>query len=262
MFILIHNKAHYYHEMSDFYLTLPSNSSLDIFPSNTLTRYVVKLEQSIDLSKYVVGLVEMQYPVSWHNVSDAYFVVNKNGIKDEDRWSRTVKLRTGKYDTIKDLVREIQKSLENYHLQESLSLFQDQITRKIIIVNKDPLIDITFNESLLNILGVDNKPYAQGLHHGLRQCDIDEGQTAFYVYSNIIQHQYVGDTLAPLLRVVPIRGKERDTYRTEEFRHVMYVPTINSRTDIIEIDIRRDDGQPVSFQTGKVVITLHFKEIS
>lgn len=108
---------------------------------------------------------------------------------------------------------------------------------------------------------MEKKVYGQGVHNGIRQCDIDEGQTAFYVYSNIVQHQMVGNTMAPLLRVVPIRGKERDTYRTEEFQHVMYVPTINSRTDIFEIDIRRDDGEPVSFQTGKVVITLHFREL-
>lgn len=247
--------------MSDFYLTLPSNASMDEFPGNTLTHFYVKLERSIDLSRYMVGLVEMQYPVSWHNLSEAYLIVTKNGVTDEERWSRTIRLRTGKYDGIKDLVKEMHGSLENYHIGDAITLFQDQITKKFTMILKDPLITMRFSESLVNVLGVEDVEFGQGIHSGSRQCDIDKGQTAFYVYSNIVQHQIVGDTMAPLLRVVPIRGKEKDTYRTEEFQHVMYVPTINSRTDIFEIDIRRDDGEPVSFQTGKVVITLHFKEV-
>ena len=46
-----------------FYLTLPSNSSLAIFPDNKTTSYRVKLPQTIDLEgNWEVGLYSVSYP--------------------------------------------------------------------------------------------------------------------------------------------------------------------------------------------------------
>lgn len=244
--------------MSDFYLTLPSNSSLETFPRNTLTNFFVKLERSIDLEKYVVGLIELQYPVTWHNVSNAEItVIRRLG----DIPDLTYALRDGKYDDIQSLIEEIHRYLTSVKLEKAIQMYQDQITKKVFLINKDEIYGVKFSKNLQNIFGLENLEYKRGIHEGKRQCDIDEGQTALYVYTNIVENQMIGDTMAPLLRVVPLRGSRDDTYRTEEFQHVIYVPTINARTDIVQLDIRRDDGQPVSFQTGKVIATLHFKEV-
>ena len=55
--------------MSDFYLTLPSDSSMDYFPDNTLTEFRVKLPHTIHLSgDWEVGLAEISYPVNWSNI--------------------------------------------------------------------------------------------------------------------------------------------------------------------------------------------------
>lgn len=242
--------------MSDFYLTLPSNSSLNTFPDNTLTSYRVKLERSLDLSDYHVGLVEIQYPVSWHNVSNACLYVKQPGLNS----NKKICLRDGKYDDARELLGEIRRHLSSNQLEETITMFVDQTTKLSYVDVKMDGVFIEFSDLLSNIFGFEKKSYGFGLHQSIRQSDINEGQCAFYVYTNIIEHQLVGDTMAPLLRVVPIRGDKSDTNRSEEFRHVFYFPTINSRSDQIEILIRRDNGEPVSFQTGKVVITLHFKK--
>ena len=55
--------------MSDFYLTLPSNSSMDYFPDNTMTRYTTKLPKRIQLEgDWEVGLAEIQYTRLWFNI--------------------------------------------------------------------------------------------------------------------------------------------------------------------------------------------------
>ena len=55
--------------MSDFYLTLPSDSSMDYFPDNTMTEFRVKLPHTIHLSgDWEVGLAEISYPVNWSNI--------------------------------------------------------------------------------------------------------------------------------------------------------------------------------------------------
>jgi hypothetical protein len=52
-----------------FYLTLPSNSSMDYFPDNTLTHFTTRLPQMMDLDgSCEIGLAEIQYPHSWYNI--------------------------------------------------------------------------------------------------------------------------------------------------------------------------------------------------
>lgn len=50
-------------EKTQFFLWLPSNSSMDVFPDNTLTEYRVKLPQPIKLlDDWEVAVTEIQYP--------------------------------------------------------------------------------------------------------------------------------------------------------------------------------------------------------
>ena len=46
-----------------FYLALPSNASLDVFPDNKTTEYRVKLPQPFELDgNWEVGLYSISYP--------------------------------------------------------------------------------------------------------------------------------------------------------------------------------------------------------
>ena len=55
-----------------FYLTLTSNSSMEYFPDNTVTKYTPSLPQTVDLDgSWEVGLAEIQYPHSWYNVKQS-----------------------------------------------------------------------------------------------------------------------------------------------------------------------------------------------
>ena len=62
--------------MTHFYLHLPSNSSVEHFPDNTLTSYVTKLQDSISLmGEWEVALTEISLPLSWKPLPE-------NGEKD------------------------------------------------------------------------------------------------------------------------------------------------------------------------------------
>jgi hypothetical protein len=59
-----------------FYVTLPSNSSMQYFPNNKCTNYITKLKSSIQLdSPYEVALTEITIPFNWSAVVDGGFVV-------------------------------------------------------------------------------------------------------------------------------------------------------------------------------------------
>jgi hypothetical protein len=52
-----------------FYLTLPSNSSMNYFPNNTLTHYTKKLPKIMELDgTWEIGLAEIQYKEAWLKV--------------------------------------------------------------------------------------------------------------------------------------------------------------------------------------------------
>ena len=111
---------------SGFYLTLPSNASMELHPNNTLTYFVTALLQLVSLSGQLeCSLVEIQHTHNWYNV------------RDEDVWPRThtyvihVKGRidVGYYDRPAKLVWAINKTLAEIivwtvHIQEAMQFIR------------------------------------------------------------------------------------------------------------------------------------------
>ncbi len=64
-----------------FYVTLPCNASMDVYPDNRISNYKTRLAKSMNLKgRWEVGLIEIYYPNSWFtfNAEDAAFVINTN----------------------------------------------------------------------------------------------------------------------------------------------------------------------------------------
>ena len=54
-----------------FYVTLPSNGSMNVFSDNTVTEYKNKLPRPLHLEgEWEVGLIECTYPYSWFQICD------------------------------------------------------------------------------------------------------------------------------------------------------------------------------------------------
>ena len=52
-----------------FYLTLLSNSAMQIYPSNTVTNFITQLPNSLFLDgDWEVGHAEIQYQYTWNNI--------------------------------------------------------------------------------------------------------------------------------------------------------------------------------------------------
>lgn len=89
-------------------------------------------------------------------------------------------------------------------------------------------------------------------------ADVNRTCTALYVYSPIVQSQMVGDTQAPLLRVVSVKG-EFGKIINERYDLIYYLPLARSNIDQIEVYIRNDVGEYIPFDSGRVVVVLHFR---
>src|SRR5437899_12678347 len=85
------------------------------------------------------------------------------------------------------------------------------------------------------------------------------GVHVMYVYSDVLECVPVGDTMTPLLRIVEIGGQKSEMVHIQ-YDQPRYVPLQKKEFDSIEVDIRDDLGEKISFDSGKVIVTLHFRK--
>ena len=79
------------------------------------------------------------------------------------------------------------------------------------------------------------------------------------MYCSICEPQLVGDYYASLLRAVNITDKDGDIVN-KIYGEPHYVPVNTNKFDTIEMEIKNDIGENVSFKAGKVICKLHFRQ--
>lgn len=88
--------------------------------------------------------------------------------------------------------------------------------------------------------------------------DMRAGVVSLYVYSDLVEHTIVGNTVAPLLRAVAIQSNFGDIV-DKIFQMPHYVPVLKKDFDTIEIEIKTDQNRVVDIQFGKTIVKLHFR---
>ena len=81
---------------------------------------------------------------------------------------------------------------------------------------------------------------------------------SMYIYSDLIESLVVGDVQANLPRTIVPRGLPCDMF-AEEIKMPTYHQLRTSVFSSLEINVRGDTGQLISFASGLVRVTLHFR---
>jgi hypothetical protein len=246
------------------YVTLPSNVD---FPGNTNSTFTVKLEHPLVLEsgQWEAGLVDIHYPTTWANVPDGAVecvrsVVHEDGTSSDE--SVSLSIREGRYSDFNELVREISRNLRGKGLDTIIAVYYNSIRNLSFIRIRSEGYKLKFAPSLASAFGfVPGRYYEQGKHESSTRPDLNAGFTSLYVYSKIVEARPVGDVMAPLLRVVPVKADERFANTYIEFTNVHYLPVPNTSTNLIEVLIRRDNGEEIPFSSGKVILTVHFRRV-
>jgi hypothetical protein len=263
--------------MAHFYITLPSNSSMHYYPNNTVTHYTTRLENAIALSgDWEVGLVEIQYQHTWFNLERdegifTYSQVVYPGTDPHAFFQKRLSLKPGYYDSMFDLVQAINESIKDMADEFKLETFPifeyNSITKRVratinwgayILLSPTLHMMLGMTELRDHIQLVDFESEKPIEWMSTNACDINRGFSSMYVYCNVLEHIPVGDTKAPLLRIVHLSGKGGDIVHTL-YEKPLYVPLQQKHFDSIEIDIRTDTGKPIPFESGKSIVTLHFR---
>ena len=240
-----------------FYLTLPSNSSFDRYPNNTLSDYTAKLPQEINLQgSWKVGIAEISYPHAWYNVSEEgeYWIQYEY----KHRVVR-VTLEPGYYEFPNSIVNALMEEFKKRFGKENLRvrfLYMEFANKfKVQLAG----VKVTFGKDLMKLLGVILSEYtSRGTWVTSREIDIYQRTNSIFVYCDVVEPRIVGDIMTPLLATVPIEGSHGD-YIHKRFEKIHYHPLICKNFSDVQISLRNDQGETIKFKIGKVVVTLHFR---
>ena len=276
--------------MAQFYLTLPSNSSSTYYPENTLTHFKTRLHNEISLTgEWEVGLSEIMFPRSWYTINKdrAHFTVScSNCTLDEPgipaRFTSNISfdeqfhIPSGYYTTVGQIVKEMNEMLveqfrnpmsEPRESDAARPNFRYNKLKKKTSVTLERNMTVQFSDQLADILGFDSSqnPSTNDTHseqitvRSSRVSDINGGLYAIFIYCDLMEYIPVGDTLAPLLRIVDVDGNQGEILH-RRFDKPRYLPLQKKNFDTIELLIKDDIGKPIPFESGKVVVILHFRQ--
>ena len=246
--------------MSRFYITLPSNSSMDYYPENTVAQYTTKLNNPIELDgEWEVGLTEISFPYEIENIleGECYFYMSNT---DHDN--------------------PVKVLLPATHVKRIEDLFAHLRAAQMLITSSEPRVPIEFayhkNQNRVRMRCPANTTVKfspalarlLGFRHGVTYSELSvlgEYRMRFrstirsvYVYCDLVEHVVVGDTKAPLLRIVNRSQCEEDkVHRT--FNPPLYIPLQKKCFDSVEINMMTDFGIPVPFRLGKSFVVLEFR---
>ena len=294
---------------TDFYLTLPSNASMKMYPDNTLAHYITDLPRRIDLTgEWECGLAEIQYPHTWYNITDedVWFFLNE---KNPTGLVPSMKLASGYYRGPVTLMNRVNRGLRLMATDKTRAkLSYSMITKKMTLhMSSDTVFTIPYHSALgpklvfrklvvtspsataaaaavaadstrqyvhprLDGSNINVTPSATVLMPSTHSPDapypfrkvaedvvnMNRGFDTIYVYTDVVESRIVGDSVAPLLRALPVGGVHGATV-SNRFTNIHYVPLLYSHFKSIEMDIRDDTGRRVPFEYGRVTVTLHFR---
>lgn len=255
---------------SQFFLTLPSNSSMDYFPKNTVTNYTTHLPREVRLDgEWEVALAESHYPCSFQTVTDdecvwiVYQVRKHRTAKMSDSEHIPIKLKPGYYKNINELLN-MMNNLKGMNEYVDFEYDKDADRVKVTSLG-DGVVALLFSHSLSLQLGFEpHKKVSLNDTVASWSPDISMGlPTHMYVYCDLIEPQLIGDATAPLLKIVNV-DREKYTHgahKTIHYTSPHYVPLMKGTFETIEVDLRDHTGKKLSFLFGTSYVKLHFRRV-
>ena len=165
-----------------FYVTLPSNASMDIYPNNKIGQYVTKLKRPLNLlGEWEVALVEIMYPATWIAARPIFIKVrSKSTIFTYNEKITPQKQLT---DIIRNANRFFKSKIQGFDI--SIILDRNEIS---ITFNKDSIESVEIDRRLSDH---SEKTLFKDLAHAtsitINTATVDK-LSSFYIYSDNCVH--------------------------------------------------------------------------
>ena len=217
-------------------MTLLSDSSMNMFPSNIQSEFNVKLDPPIEMDEesWEVALAEIATPSEVLNITednnffvlafpDQHSLYTKFGVENitemcsnenGECYKFKLKIPTGNYMSPEYFVEEMQASIDKFekgilkHLNSYISITYDALSQRLkVSAQNERQVRAIFPNQFAHILGLDptmiGKPTGNVENMFKFNVNLHHNFRCVYVYSDIASFTFISDTVAPLLRIVP-----------------------------------------------------------
>ncbi|GFQ87435.1 uncharacterized protein TNCT_338081 [Trichonephila clavata] len=161
--------------------------------------------------------------------------------------TKTLLIPSGMYQDAKDLFKEF----------KFISLKQTANLRVELHVPQHTVV--TFGEKLKDLLGFSRDTFEHGDYKSEYVLELQAGITEVYVYCDIVAPSLVGDSLASILKIIPV-ANENNEQIVKHFPVPLYFRVKKQFFDVIEIEMRTSSGTPIKFISGKTNLVLSFRK--
>lgn len=268
--------------MDQFYITLPSNSSEEVYGRQPMSSYKTHLAHPVqlDVKDWEVGLAEIIYPHTWNNITEGHFRIR---LLEQSEWVwKIIEIPAALYETPQQLVMTLNDKTKDAlgdNQKDKIHFVYNDLLRKFTAC-VSPGYMVRFPKQLAIILGLGDKETTlrqseQEEKSGITNTasrrvydnkkiiasfcmDLERGLHTFFVYCDILDYQLVGDANVPLLRSIAVSGKSGEVI-ANSFDNIHYVGLSRSTFQDIHIHITDDTGVRVPFEQGRVIVKLHFR---
>ncbi|GFT29815.1 uncharacterized protein TNCV_4892081 [Trichonephila clavipes] len=226
---------------------------------NKISHFKTQLPSPVCLNgEWEVGLSEIIYPHSWLNVNETnnYFLYKVGDGNISSTVKRTIDV--GCYETMLDIISAVQLALPKNPNRFTINYNKATKRVKINAVQGSSL----HLENLGELLGFKRNAIIIGNMKSEFVADAWSNFSVFYVYSDLISPQIVGDTQAPLLRIVRTKGQDGETI-SQYYDRPQYLPLVRHSFQTIQSELRLNSGDFVPFERGQIGSGLtHYKGIN
>jgi len=227
-----------------------------------VARFTTKLNNLIELEgDWEVGLTEISIPSVVENVVQGHCYYN---IYIVGEFIRKIIMKPGHYVRMRNIIRNLHEAqrtgipLQNH---EPLLVEFSHVSGKYSIKLLRDYISVEFSPDLGRLLGFDaDVKLSQEEMTGRRSPNIIGHIHSVYVYCDMLEHVPIGDTKAPLLRIVDKPRRSHGNVH-QVLNPTLYVPLQNKHFDTLEINIMTDSGVSVPFLVGKSFVILEFRRV-
>ena len=242
-----------------FYITLPSQSSKDLFPENNPSEYIVRLPHWIQLKgEWEIGLHSITY-TQWNIIRHLDEAIS---FTDDKGTGGTGEKMRKHYSSVDEYVSSINESLD---VNDNVKFTSDLDGKVTITLRNNYKVRLRREQAI--VLGFMN------FQDSAETYDVKTTETGSYkanlyretnilIYCNIVQPQIVGDRMIPLVAIVPYQ-KTTETYETfYAVENIHYVPVQTKAFQNIKVHLRSSTEEPIPFEHGRAAITLHLKPLN
>ena len=250
-------------------------------PSN----YRTHLSRSVQFnpSEWEVGLSEIIYSRTWHNVVDAVVTAHCPHEGEEGEPLKFVQesctLPVMQYNSPEHFLTVWNECITK-KCKSGIRISYDALSKHTVIklapgymleLNSNLSIIAGFGEYKKTIIHAgDDLPYVENdpqvnvikARYAKSPLPVNLNRliNTLYVYTDLVEPQLVGDAYVPLIRAVVDRSGEKGETVSTYYTNVHYVNVTRGAIHDVHVHITDDRGRDIPFDGGRVTVKLHFRK--